>query len=163
MNLNYIIFFIIICLFGYIIYLHVALNKVAVVDIFTLVNEFKMKKDLEDFESKKYVEINNKVDSLNSVIEKCKKDNNQLLLSKLSGTFYNLQMTAKQAYDQSTNEINQQIWKRLNPMVDQYGKENGFRIILGGNGMGSILYSAESVNITKELIIYINQKYEKGN
>jgi outer membrane protein len=74
-----------------------------------------------------------------------------------------LQYNAKAQIEQSDKEVNEQIWKRINPVIDEFAKKNNFSIIIGGNGMGTVLYSNNAINVTTKLIEYANNKYENGN
>jgi Skp family chaperone for outer membrane proteins len=66
-------------------------------------------------------------------------------------------------YTQSNRDINEQIWKRLNPLLDEYGKKKKLHLIIGANGMGSVLYNDEYYERTNDVISYINKKYYEGN
>jgi len=61
------------------------------------------------------------------------------------------------------NEFNTQILNQLNQYVKDYGKENNYKFILGAEGNGSLMYGAESEDLTKEIITYINNKYSGIN
>ncbi|QYS87789.1 OmpH family outer membrane protein [Flavobacterium oreochromis] len=53
------------------------------------------------------------------------------------------------------------IWKRIDSYIKEYSKEKGYKMVLGSfNGDRTVLYSDESINITPELITYINKRYE---
>jgi len=54
----------------------------------------------------------------------------------------------------------QQIWKQINAYVNDYGKENDYEMIFGANGSGSLMYAREAVNVTDEVLEYINKRYE---
>lgn len=58
-----------------------------------------------------------------------------------------------------TDSLNAIIWKRLNPLIQDYGRENKYKMIFGANGTGNLLYSDTSLDISNDLIIYINSKY----
>jgi outer membrane protein len=84
-------------------------------------------------------------------------------LEQLYKTFCQAKATFEQEYQESNQSINEQVWKRLNPLIDEYGKAKGFRLIIGANGMGSVLYNDEYYDQTKELTDFVNKKYEEGN
>jgi hypothetical protein len=44
--------------------------------------------------------------------------------------------------------------------VNDYGKTNGFDIIYGNSSDGSIMFGTAELNITKDVIEFINLKYE---
>jgi len=58
-----------------------------------------------------------------------------------------------------TQEYEQQIWDRLNLLVKKYALENEFDFVLGANGTGNLMYAKEAKNLTEELILFCNDKY----
>jgi outer membrane protein len=154
------IIFICLCSLCYTGYLHFRINKIVVVDIYKLVEGFKLKKDLNNKAIEKYRMFNEKIDSINGILQNNKNAVND---SKLANYFSQLEYTVKVEIEKSDKEINVQIWKRLNPMIDDFGVENGYEVIIGGNGSGNVLYNSKSIDITNKLIQYINNRYEKGN
>lgn len=52
------------------------------------------------------------------------------------------------------------IWQLINQYTGEYGKKNGYDFIYGATGNGSLMYAGESNNITKELILFINDRYK---
>ena len=57
-------------------------------------------------------------------------------------------------------ELNNQILTQLNQYVQEFGKENDYKVILGAEGNGSLMYGNEADNISKEVLEYINAKYK---
>lgn len=51
------------------------------------------------------------------------------------------------------------LFATINQLIEQYSVENGYDLILGTTDDGSILYGAEAVDITDDLLQYINQGY----
>jgi outer membrane protein len=140
-------------------------KKIAVVDAIKLFNSFKMKQELEAQSGGLLSNLGHQADSLKSdLAAKSKiKDFPKTELEKLYVEFRNAQGQLEQTYQQTNQGINEEVWKRLNPMIDEYGKENGFRLIIGANGMGSVLYNDDYYDRTKEVIDFVNRKYEQGN
>ena len=48
--------------------------------------------------------------------------------------------------------INEQVRDRLNPLIKDFAVKNNYRIVVGANGMGTVLYNADVVDITDKLI-----------
>ena len=48
----------------------------------------------------------------------------------------------------------------LNDVILDYGKENECDYILGADGSGSLMYAKDSDDITKDVLVYINNKYK---
>jgi Skp family chaperone for outer membrane proteins len=55
--------------------------------------------------------------------------------------------------------FDQRIWTKLNELVELFGKERPYAIIFGSQGEGNIMYGKEDLDITDEVITYINQHY----
>jgi outer membrane protein len=65
-----------------------------------------------------------------------------------------------QKENQSTSsEYNTKIWNQINQLVHDYGVDNKLTIVFGANGQGNIMYGDERKNVTKEVIEYINNRY----
>jgi len=107
------------------------LKKVVVADAIELVNEFSLKKELESKVEGKLNEYNHLVDSLNGIVENSSNPNYK---KKITLEMRNIQEEARQAYEISNRNINEQVWKRLNPWIEEFGKENDYKIIIGSNG-----------------------------
>lgn len=52
------------------------------------------------------------------------------------------------------------VLNQVNSFVEEYGKRNGYNLILGTTSSGSILFGEETIDITQELIKEINIDYE---
>ena len=55
------------------------------------------------------------------------------------------------------------IWKRINHYVSDYGKTEGYDFIFGATGDGGLMYANDVNDITDEVILYLNKKYESGD
>lgn len=53
-----------------------------------------------------------------------------------------------------------EIWQQINQYTKDYGKKNGYGLIHGANGSGSIMYADTTLDITAPLLMYINERYE---
>jgi outer membrane protein len=139
-------------------------QPVVYVDTASIYNSFEMKKD---FETKLIAEQeykNSILDSLQNQIElisqfeKDKKEKG----NKIS----QLQKNYKTKYEQfetdnitKSQKYNEQIWGRINEYIKEYAIENNHEIILGANGTGSLMYANNKIDITENVIKYINSKY----
>jgi outer membrane protein len=137
-------------------------EKIVVIDVIKTFNEFEMKKELEARVELKLNEFTARIDSLKSLASMAEQRGDTLRRSAVEQELYNVQQQAQQALEVSNQAINEQVWKRLNPMIDEFGKEKGYRIIIGANGMGSVLYRDDAPDVTALLVSFINQKYETG-
>jgi outer membrane protein len=136
-------------------YTTIVQKPVVYVDIGKLVDGYKLKTDLEEQAAANLLRIRNVIDSL------------QLVHSLKSGPAIDSNIVRLQAefdryYKQSNDEMTREVWDRLNPAIEKFGIQNRYRVIVGANGTGSVLYGDEEADITEELINYVNLAYEKG-
>lgn len=140
-------------------------KKIAVVDAVKLFNEYKMKVELEGKVSQRLQYIGHVTDSLKTLLQAQSKNTtvSKEELQKVYAQYMQVQSQFDREYEETNSQINEQVWKRLNPLIDEYGKERGLRLVIGANGMGSVLYNDDYYDHTPSLIKYVNEKYEKGN
>lgn len=134
-------------------------KEIAYIDIEKLVNGYELKKDMEKDAGKNLYVIQHAIDSLEMIRKTINQQGPTLIDSQISRAKY----IYDEYYTSSSNEMNKNIWERLNPVIEQYGKEKGLEILIGANGSGSLLYADKGRDRTDDLIKYINKKYGKGN
>jgi outer membrane protein len=57
----------------------------------------------------------------------------------------------------------QNVINVINEFIMEYGKESGYKFVLGANGTGNVLYADEAINLTKEVLDKLNKEYNKDN
>lgn len=135
-------------------------NKgIAYIDIERLVNGYQFKKDLEKAAGSDLYSIKMTIDSLEMV----RKAVASPVPTKVDSQLVHAKYVFEEYYAASNRDINKNIWERLNPIVEQYGKDRKLQLLIGANGAGTLLYAAKKRDMTDDLIRYVNQKYEKGN
>lgn len=138
-------------------------KKIAVVDAVRLFDGFNLKKELEQQDKVKLLSMSKQVDSIGNLLQMAQATKNEDQIKKMGYAYSYEKQSLQDAYAQSNKDIDQQVWKRLNPILDQFGKSRKLHVILGANGMGSILYNDDYYDLTNEAIKYANKKYEDGN
>lgn len=74
-------------------------------------------------------------------------------------------------YKEKLNEINikeqefsarftNNIWSQINQYIKDYGEEHHYDFIYGATGNGSLMYANDVRDLTNEIVIYMNKKYE---
>lgn len=73
----------------------------------------------------------------------------------------------QRVYDEFSNISNEQRERFINEIMDQintnvktFGKENNYKLILGANGSGSLMYAQDEINVSDQVLKYLNSKYE---
>mgnify|MGYP003575215987 CR=1 FL=1 len=127
-------------------------RKTAYVDIFKLVSEFELQKEYSEQAKKNIGREKEVVDSL--IFSEKLRDPaaGENLRSQLYSNLY-------RKSEEANKEIEDLIWKRLNPYLADYGKEKGYEYIYGANGTGNVLYADKGQDITEDVIKYVNGRY----
>lgn len=72
----------------------------------------------------------------------------------------------RKQFDEDNQALQQQyngeVTKQLNQYVKDYGEKKGYDIIYGAEGSGVLMYVKDDLNISDDLIKYVNERY-KGN
>lgn len=145
---------------GFNVYLLVSHEKIVYVDLGELQDNYKLKKDLEEKAKGTLLMIKNAIDSF-SMIKKMEGAGSRN--TGVDTSIVRLQYEFQRYYNESNVEISNKIWDRLNPVIEKYGKEHNYSVIVGANGAGTVLYGEKRYDVTDDLIKYINADYEKGH
>lgn len=121
-----------------------------------LFDGFNMTKEMKKIGEKQFLSQKSQLDSLLLKVQKSNPTDQQLLMKQYVFEKENLtKVTQEYAYTES-----QKIWKRLESYIQDFSEENNYSLILGSENKQNVLYSSEDVDVTNELITYVNSKYE---
>lgn len=132
-------------------------SRIAFVDIGKMLEGYKFKKGLETSSGGNLTHIKSVIDSLQMIRK------TGMGTPAIDTQLARAKYAFRQYYVQSNEEITKKVWERLNPLMEQYGKERGLRLLIGATGTGTVLYGDKASDVTVDLTNYINQKFEKGN
>jgi len=146
-------------------------EKTGWVNLSVVFNDFTLKKEME-MKLKKTKDMRQTIlDSLafglkitsKQIQAAQQKDKNKIAFFELKREEY---LTKKQQFEEDNaslaNQYDSQILAQMNQYVKDFGEKYGYAYIFGADGNGSLMYSVEAANITKEVKEYINKRY-KGN
>ncbi|SFS41106.1 OmpH family outer membrane protein [Lutibacter maritimus] len=71
------------------------------------------------------------------------------------------QQQASQELQTETQESYEAITKVVDSLVGSYAKSNGFNIIFGTSGKGTVMYGDENLDVTKQVLEMLNKEYSK--
>ena len=139
----------------------VSSGEVVFMDSFRVFEEFAMKKEYDKMLEKEIVADRSQLDSMGASLQR------MIAAGKGSEAEINARKTAyfryKESYDVAFNELSGkytgQVYERLNGYIKEFGKQQHYRVMLGSNGQGNVMYVDKKADITDELIRYINKKY----
>ncbi len=149
--------------------LNYLIPKTAYIDLNTAYNEFILKKELEN-------KLNNVQQIRKTILDSLKLQlnvlykqieingkKNQDYLEKynvLKEEYYIKDKQFSEDNQTLTQKYNEQVWNQLNQYIQDYGKNHNYNYIFGGSGNGSLMYANDNNNITKEIVQYVNERYE---
>lgn len=150
-------------------------QKIAFVDNTKVVNEFNDKKDFETKFKVKIDAFNKKADSLQQALQleaqmfqaratkmvqtEAEEEYNGLLQKKQMQD-YQLNAEEKALQAEGQKQIDTLV-KQVKTFIKDYGKSNGYTFILGANEAGSVLYGAETSDITDAVLEALNKDPKK--
>ena len=85
---------------------------------------------------------------------------NKELLARTEKEYHIKKETFDGQNQELTQKYDEQVWLRINQYVKEFGEKKGYDYLLGANGTGSLMYSAEKNDVTKELLEYMNSSYK---
>lgn len=142
---------------AYVFFLKMDYDKsVVYVDKVKLFEGFKMTKEMKSIGEKEFEKKRLSVDSLYAVIQKESQQSN----SRLVQEFVQKRDELDQFNQTFAIEESSKIWKRINSYVKEFSQENGYKIVVGSQDNNEVLYADEKIDVTSQLLMYINKKYE---
>ncbi len=147
-------------------------DKIRFVENHKIFNEFKGTKELKKRNDDILIPKKNRIDSLTMLINNAEVVLNNPVVSKkekeniVQEYIYhrNLYDSLAINYEKLLKEIDyvtqQQLWNKINQYMIDYGKEHQMDLILGAAGDGNIMFADERINLTEEVLKYMNEKYE---
>ncbi|UUC46485.1 OmpH family outer membrane protein [Flavobacterium cerinum] len=135
-------------------------RKIVYVDNVRLFDGFNMTKELkkrgeQEFNTRKKVLDSLYVTLQQEGISEVQKEaiTRELIAKKQEFEAFNQQFAAEESA---------KIWSRINGYTTDFSKEKDYDLIVGSENKRNVLYAKETVDVTNELISFINKKYE-GN
>lgn len=126
------------------------------VDNVKLFDEFQMTKEMKSIGEKEYSSKKNELDTLYSKLQGNLEQSEKEFLTKQF-------IEKREAFDQFNQifalEESDKIWTRINSYTKEFSKENNYKIIIGSENKRDVLFADETVDVTNELLKYINKKY----
>ena len=135
-------------------------EKIVYVDNVQLFNDFNMSKDLNKINGVKINKQKKKLDSLYTIYGIFRENNQTDKLEPLEIQLRAEDQNLKKMNNQFSNEVSQAVWGRLNEYISEYGQMKGYKIIMGTQGSGNIMYAEDRIDITKAIVEFSNANYE---
>lgn len=127
-------------------------KKTGYVDMFKLVSEFELQLE---YTKQFKVEVDRQKQMIDSLVY-AQKLRDPVSADQLKNALY---QKLNMETEKTNVEIEKMLWTRLNPFIEDFGRERGYSYIYGANGTGNVLYASPDLDITDELIEYVNKRY----
>lgn len=137
-------------------------TRVAYMDLPKAFEAFDMKKALQSKLESELKEKNKVLDSLKLSLGylPMSTDTEKGIIAAKRNELLQVSESFQLQHQQSIKDYDQQIMNRLNQYVKEYADKKGYDFILGAEGSGVIMAANESLDVTTDLIGFINQKYQ---
>ncbi len=140
-------------------------KKIAYVNTIQLYDSFKLKKELEEKFSKVQLARQNLLDSIKfriqyvSIKGAALSEQEKMQVNDLQRSYLYKEKEFSDENAATMQQYSDQIWKQINQYVNDYGKKQGYDLILGATGEGNIMFARTEEDITKNVSEYINRRY----
>ena len=136
-------------------------NKTGYVDTIKVLNEYRLKIDLEQAEGIRLRTLRSHSDSLTTVYRLLKSDPtaSKESLQVLESQVTHVGTMLQEEFTRSNDRINQKLWNRLNSDIAEYGRMKNIDLLVGADGTGTVLYGSTTHDYTSELITFLNKRY----
>lgn len=133
-------------------------SKIVYVDNNKLFEGFNMTKEMKRVGEKEFNSQKTVLDSLYSKLQ-------SPILSEMEKKvvmqqFIQEKEVLEQFNQNFATEQSSKIWTRINSYTADFSKEKKYQLIISSENKRAILYADETVDVTNELLTYLNKKYE---
>ncbi|KIA95039.1 hypothetical protein OA93_19015 [Flavobacterium sp. KMS] len=152
-------FLLLIVLIVALIFVSLKLNtKIVAVNSSILFDNFIMTRELKRVGEKEFQTRKVQIDSLYSLLQSqsISENKRQILLKQfISDKEELVQFNQSFAINESSK-----IWSRIHTYTEEFSKENRYQLIIGSENKTPVLYTDETIDVTQDLLKYINKRYE---
>lgn len=142
-------------------------TKVGYVNTQKLFNGFKYKQELEkELNASRYAKkfiIDSMETSLIAFANRLSSNRNDKTLSLEFSNKKEMFLVKRKKFEEEEEELvkqfDEKIIRQLNAYTKQFGSEHKFDMIYGANSSGNIMYADSLLDLTPQIINYINEKY----
>jgi len=134
-------------------------QKIVFMENAKVFEEFAMKSEYDGRMEKELSRESAELDSLKRFIQTNARtfDKDQLVV--LQQQYYSLEQKFNQRFQELSTKFTKEVNDRLNEYIKEYAESKGYDLILGSAGQGNVMYIKDDMNITEDLIKYVNKKF----
>lgn len=133
-------------------------KKIVYVNNSKLFDDFNMTKEMKRVGEREFNVRKNSLDVLYSKLQSQKKSEGEKKM--LIQQFIQGKEELEQFNQSFATEETSKIWSRIQGYTSEFSQENKYQLVIGSQNKQSVLYADENIDVTNELLTYINKKYE---
>ena len=151
-------------------------KKIAYIQTDELLAEYKGMIEAKQNYEVKAVSWQSNIDTLGKELENMVKEYEEargsMSISERQQEEKELQQKQKQLNDyrksiaqqaqQEDAKLTEGVLNQVNTYIKDYGKENGYKMIFGANGSGTIVYGTDAIDVTDVILKGLNREYNGG-
>ncbi|MEL7145777.1 MAG: OmpH family outer membrane protein [Bacteroidota bacterium] len=86
----------------------------------------------------------------------------QELIKTKQQQLQNYQLAIQKQSAEEDARMTEAVLTKVNSFLTDYGKQNSYKVIMGANASGNIIYAQDGLDITDEVVEALNQHYTGG-
>jgi len=133
-------------------------TKVVYINSAKLFEGFAMTKEMKRVGEKEFNSRKSQLDTLYSVLQ------NSSLTSIRKEQLMQDFISKKQEFEKFNQSYPQEqtskIWSRIKSYTSEFSKDKKYKLVISSDNLQTILFADEKIDITDELLTYLNKKYE---
>src|ERR1017187_1657419 len=141
--------------------------KLAYINSGEIYNDFELKKELEkklessqNAQKKILDSLYSELQILGKDIRDNQNDSKAVLFQAKKQQYIAKDKEFTDANKEVADRYSDQIWKKLNQYIDDYGTKHNYTFIIGASGNGTLMHGDIDNNITDKVKAYVNQRYK---
>ena len=133
-------------------------SKTVYVDNVKLFNNFSMTKELKNSGEKEFNFKKLKVDSLYSKLQYpgISLSEKKIIMQQ----FVQQKQELEQFNQYFAAEQTTKIWARIKSYSSEFSKDKNYQLIIGSDDKQTVLFADEKIDVTDDLLTFLNKKYE---
>lgn len=128
------------------------------VDSVKLFEGFKMTKEMKRVGEKEFNDRKLVLDNLYSSLQGSSVS--VLQKKELMQQFIQGKEELEQFNQTFASEQTQKIWSRIRSYTSEFSKDQNYQLIVGSDNKQMVLFADEKIDVTNDLLTYLNKKYE---
>lgn len=116
-----------------------------------------------EFLENEILKLNDDFEKFSSTWTSVQRKEKQQMMLKKQQEFADYNKAVKKKAEILQTSLMEPVYDEINAYMQQFGQENGYRLILGTLSGGNILFGHDSMDLTSEFLAYANSKSKRSS